>query len=150
MTSVTAGHIILIPTQPVGNWRPQREWKPQPPDQESRALPLSYRIPRMGANMTKTESNSPFWYRNLSLGLWSHRVQLTSIQTLNLVSHCCSLFLQLNYVLHNLHDTTGLKEGIIKTFFFQNIKVSISHIKRKWEKKPPLAPTYNGKIMQHT
>ena len=39
MTSVSAGHIILIPTQPVGSGRPQRGSNPGPPDQESRALP---------------------------------------------------------------------------------------------------------------
>ena len=42
MTSVSAGHIILTPTQPVGSGRPQRESNPGPPHQELRALPLSY------------------------------------------------------------------------------------------------------------
>ena len=45
MTSVSAGHIILTPTQPVGSGRPLRESNPGPPQQESRALPLSYRAP---------------------------------------------------------------------------------------------------------
>ena len=31
MTSDSAGHIILIPTQPVGSGRPQRESNPGPP-----------------------------------------------------------------------------------------------------------------------
>ena len=44
MTSVSAGHIILTPTQPVGSGRPQRESNPGPPHQESRALPTE--IPR--------------------------------------------------------------------------------------------------------
>ena len=35
MTSVSAGHIILTPTQPVGSGRPQRGSNPGPPDQES-------------------------------------------------------------------------------------------------------------------
>ena len=39
MTSVSAGHIILTPTQPEGNGRPQRESNLEPPDQESRPLP---------------------------------------------------------------------------------------------------------------
>ena len=39
MTSVSAGHIILTPTQPVGSGRPQRESSLGPPHQESRALP---------------------------------------------------------------------------------------------------------------
>ena len=38
MTSVSAGHIILTPTQLVGSGRPQRVSIPGPPDQESRAL----------------------------------------------------------------------------------------------------------------
>ena len=46
MTSVSAGHIIQTPTQPVGSGRPQRESNPGPPHQESRALPQSYRAPR--------------------------------------------------------------------------------------------------------
>ena len=44
MTSVSAGHIILTPTQPVGSGRPQGESNPGPPDQESRALPTE--LPR--------------------------------------------------------------------------------------------------------
>ena len=39
MTSISAGHIILTPTQPVGSGQPQRESNPGPPHQESRALP---------------------------------------------------------------------------------------------------------------
>ena len=34
MTSVSAGHIILTSTQPVGSGRPQCEWNPGPPHQE--------------------------------------------------------------------------------------------------------------------
>ena len=48
MTSVSAGHIIQTPTQPVGSGRPQRESNPGPPHQESRALPQSYRAPLDG------------------------------------------------------------------------------------------------------
>ena len=44
MTSVSAGHIIQTPTQPVGSGRPQRESNPGPPHQESRALPTE--LPR--------------------------------------------------------------------------------------------------------
>ena len=39
MTSVSAGHIIVTPTQPVGSRRPQQESNPGPPHQELRALP---------------------------------------------------------------------------------------------------------------
>ena len=38
MTSVSAGHIILTPTQTVGNGPPQRESNPGSTQQESRAL----------------------------------------------------------------------------------------------------------------
>ena len=46
MTSVSDGHIILTPTQPVGIERPQRESNPGPPHQESRALPTELPAPR--------------------------------------------------------------------------------------------------------
>ena len=39
MTSVSAGHIILTPTQPVGSGRPQRESNPGPLHQKSGAPP---------------------------------------------------------------------------------------------------------------
>ena len=39
MTSASAGHILLTPTQAVGSGLPQRESNPGPPDQESCALP---------------------------------------------------------------------------------------------------------------
>ena len=39
MPSVSAGNIILTPTQPVGSGQPQRESNSGPPHQESRALP---------------------------------------------------------------------------------------------------------------
>ena len=45
MTSVSAGHIILTLTQPVGSGRSLRETNPVSPHQESRALPLSYHAP---------------------------------------------------------------------------------------------------------
>ena len=43
--TISAGHIIQTPTQPVGSGRPQRESNPGPTHQESRALPQSYRAP---------------------------------------------------------------------------------------------------------
>ena len=46
MTSISAGHIILTPTQPVGSGRPRRESNPGPPHQESRALPTELPRPR--------------------------------------------------------------------------------------------------------
>ena len=45
MTSVSAGHIIPTPTQPVGSGRPQRESNPGPPHQESRTLPTELSRP---------------------------------------------------------------------------------------------------------
>ena len=44
MTFVSAGPIILTPTQPVGSGRPQQESNPGPPHQKSRAL--STELPR--------------------------------------------------------------------------------------------------------
>ena len=58
MTSYSAGHIILTPTQPVGSGRPQRESNPGSPHQESRALPTE--LPRtllIGAVEHWTEKN---------------------------------------------------------------------------------------------
>ena len=48
MTSVSAGHIILTPTQPVGSGRPQWQSNPEPPHQQSRALPTE--LPRPPPN----------------------------------------------------------------------------------------------------
>ena len=45
MTSVSAVHIILTPTQSVGCERPQRVSNPGPPHQESCALPTELRPP---------------------------------------------------------------------------------------------------------
>ena len=45
MTSVSAGHIILTPTQPVGSGRPQRESNSGPLHQESRGLPTELPFP---------------------------------------------------------------------------------------------------------
>ena len=53
MTSVSAGHIILTPTQPVGSGLPQRESNPGPPHQESRALPSE--LPPLPAFAVKNE-----------------------------------------------------------------------------------------------
>ena len=45
MASVSAGHIILTPTQPVESGRPQRESNPGTTHKESRALPTE--LPRL-------------------------------------------------------------------------------------------------------
>ena len=65
MTSVSAGHIILTPTQPVGSGRPQRESIPGPPHQESRPLPTELPPPRPGnsVKMVHQELIKPSgWY----------------------------------------------------------------------------------------
>ena len=73
MTSVSSGHIILTPTQPrqpVGSGRPQRESNPEPPHQESRALPTELK-----RNVIVTLRTVPkicvLW--KLSLALWYYR-----------------------------------------------------------------------------
>ena len=48
MTSVSAGHIILTPTQAVESGLPQQETNPGPPHQESRALPTEQLRPQYG------------------------------------------------------------------------------------------------------
>ena len=50
MTSVSASHIILTPTQPVERGRPQRESNPGPPHQESRAPPTELPRPPFTGN----------------------------------------------------------------------------------------------------
>ena len=52
MTSVSAGHIILTPAQPVGSGRPQRGPYPGPPHEESRALPTELPRPSVGPSQT--------------------------------------------------------------------------------------------------
>ena len=49
MTSVSAGHIILIPSQPVGSGRLLQKSNPGPPHQESPALPTE--LPRSPSKM---------------------------------------------------------------------------------------------------
>ena len=64
MTSVSAGHIILTPAQPVGSERPERESNPGPPHQESHALPIELPRPpppqkkkKKQQQKTKTKTN---------------------------------------------------------------------------------------------
>ena len=65
MTSISAGHIILTPTQPVGSGRPQRGSSPGPPDQESRALPTELPRPPQDVKLSdiswrgRYETNQP-------------------------------------------------------------------------------------------
>ena len=59
MTSISAGHIILTPTQPVGSRRPQRGSNPGPPDQESRA----YQQRALGMSDTRLTSRERCGYR---------------------------------------------------------------------------------------
>ena len=47
MTSGSADHILLTPTQPVGSGRPQGESNPEPPHQEMHALPTELPRPPM-------------------------------------------------------------------------------------------------------
>ena len=53
MTSVSAGHIILTPTQPVGSGWPQRELNPGPPHQSRALYRLSYRAPKKKREVDK-------------------------------------------------------------------------------------------------
>ena len=53
MTSVSAGHIIMTPTQTVGSRRPQRVSNPGPPHQESLALPTELPRPPLASVVDK-------------------------------------------------------------------------------------------------
>ena len=57
MTSVSAGHIILTPIQPVGSGRSQRESNPGPPHR-SRALSKTLEKDRLITSSEK--ESSPF------------------------------------------------------------------------------------------
>ena len=59
MTSVSARHIILTPTQPVGSVRPQRGSDPEPPQHESRALPTE--LPRPLGSRADNARKTSFW-----------------------------------------------------------------------------------------
>ena len=67
MTSVSAGHIIQTPTQPVGSGRPQRESNPGPPHQESRALPQSYRAPLFNGRKHNSRHQSLLFVREYNI-----------------------------------------------------------------------------------
>ena len=54
MTSVSAGHIILTPTQSVGNPRLERGSNPRPRSQKSRALPTE--LPARPLSLTRVKS----------------------------------------------------------------------------------------------
>ena len=71
MTSVSAGHIILTPTQPVGSGRSQRESNPGPPHQEPHTLPTELPRPLYAettgdkyAQNRNTRWKGPYTYTN--------------------------------------------------------------------------------------
>ena len=68
MTSVSAGHTILTPTQPVRSWWPERGWNPGPPHQESRSLPTELPHPQLACTFNyygnqKTNNFDEVWER---------------------------------------------------------------------------------------
>ena len=84
MTSNSAGHIILTPTQPVGSGRPQRGSNPGPPDQESRALPTELPRPptllQCIVNWKKNSSNGLVGPRSNSIVLLKTECQADDIK----------------------------------------------------------------------
>ena len=54
MTSVSSGHIILTPTQPVGSGRPQRGSNPAPPEGSTNGAPAPPDILSMTYTLTFT------------------------------------------------------------------------------------------------
>ena len=89
MTSISAGHIILTPTQPVGSGRPQQELNLGPPHQESRALPTE--LPRPSPRRRKTALN----YHIRQLNPFSTTARI--VTTLALMTH---LHIQQNLLSH--------------------------------------------------
>ena len=67
ITSASVGHIILTPTQPVGNGRLQRESNPRPPHQESRALPTELPRPpkKVGSEQVPKLSQKEWWHNEI-------------------------------------------------------------------------------------
>ena len=59
MTSVSASHIILTTTQPVGSGRPQRGSNSGPPHQETRALPTE--LPPQAPRTTEVIAKQNGW-----------------------------------------------------------------------------------------
>ena len=90
MTSLSAGHIILKPTQPVGSGRPQRGLNPGPPHQYLRALsseltrpPLLRSYKDINTDATKTEiyfSGTDEWGQKHKMGQNSHASRQTNRQ----------------------------------------------------------------------
>ena len=65
MTSVSAGHIILTPTQPVGSGRPQRESNHGPPHQEDPVTVARGKRRRCSSSInygsSSSSSSGPLW-----------------------------------------------------------------------------------------
>ena len=68
MTSVSAAHIILTPTQPVGSGRSQQESNPTPSHQELRALPIELQITIHTKNNPLQNGN--LWTNMTSMSPW--------------------------------------------------------------------------------
>ena len=79
MTSVSAGHIILTPTQPVGSGRPQRELNPGPPYQESSALPTELPRPPPVSQEWSFELKPPASIDRNSIGIFIFMKKLGKI-----------------------------------------------------------------------
>ena len=71
-TPISAGHIILTPTQPVGSGRPQRGSNPGPPDQESRVLPTC----GQAAETAQHVLQDCRLYSNVRQSIWRERVDM--------------------------------------------------------------------------
>ena len=56
LLSVSAGHIILTPTQPVESGWSQRQFNPRPPHQESRTLPTKLPRPLASGNIPRCQN----------------------------------------------------------------------------------------------
>ena len=84
MTSVSPGHIILTPTQPVGSGRPQLGSNPGPPDQELRALPTELPRPPLYNSIDQFYRNDikPSW-----IIMWSAMVKISLCSKILIIGH---------------------------------------------------------------
>ena len=114
-SSVSAGHIILTPTQPVGSARLQRGLNPGPP-QESRALPM--------------ESDVSYRFHWWKLRYYQiHTFQLLLIVRLRT---CCFAWFHLSYCWPCLifHDMGLSKIAFLYIVFFFKVFKKFTHITR--------------------
>ena len=128
MTSVSAGHIIMTPTPPVGSGWPQRESNPGPPHQELRALPTELRRPLLLLLLPP-----PLLLRLLFLYILLHNIMhLEWKETSNTVTFFRQLQCLIRKKNHNrrsyLLEPESKKKGIIHVYIWPSFHYSFNRI----------------------